>query len=94
MDASLCILKLKHKVSCFCEERRVKCKKVYEGETVLDNNINFPHLHIFLSHVGKNIMIGNFSIAYYGIIIALGMLAGLGLASAWAKKRKKEAVEL
>lgn len=86
LDASLCILKLKDKVSCFCTERRVKCKKVYEGETILDYNINFPHLHIFLNHVGKSIMIGNFSIAFYGIIIALGMLAGLGLASAWAKK--------
>ena len=36
----------------------------------MDYNINFPHLHIYLDHVGKNIMIGNFSIAYYGIVIA------------------------
>ena len=43
----------------------------------MDYNINFPHLHIYLDHVGKNIMIGNFSIAYYGIVIACGMLAGL-----------------
>ena len=41
----------------------------------MDYNINFPHLHIYLDHVGKNIMIGNFSIAYYGIVIAIGMLA-------------------
>ena len=26
----------------------------------MDYNINFPHLHIYLDHVGKNIMIGNF----------------------------------
>lgn len=52
----------------------------------MDYNINFPHLHIYLEHVGKNIMIGNFSIAYYGIIIALGMLAGIGIACAVAKR--------
>lgn len=52
----------------------------------MDYNINFPHLHIYLEHVGKNIMIGNFSIAYYGIIIALGMLAGIGIACVVAKK--------
>ena len=52
----------------------------------MDYNINFPHLHIYLDHVGKNIMIGNFSIAYYGIVIAIGMLAGLGIAC-WMAKR-------
>ena len=52
----------------------------------MDYNINFPHLHIYLNHVGKNIMIGNFSIAYYGIVIAIGMLAGLGIAC-WMAKR-------
>ena len=49
----------------------------------MDYNINFPHLHIYLDHVGKNIMIGNFSVAYYGIVIACGMLAG------WQRKRDK-----
>lgn len=52
----------------------------------MDYNINFPHLHIYLEHVGKNVMIGNFSIAYYGMIIALGMLAGIGIACLTAKK--------
>ena len=52
----------------------------------MDYNINFPHLHIYLEHVGKNVMIGNFSIAYYGMIIALGMLAGIGIACLAAKK--------
>lgn len=52
----------------------------------MDYNINFPHLHIYLDHVGKNIMIGNFSIAYYGIVTAIGMLAGLGIAC-WMAKR-------
>lgn len=49
-------------------------------------NINFPHLHIFLTNVGKAIKIGDFSIAYYGIVIALGMLAGLGIAC-WKAKQ-------
>ena len=43
----------------------------------MDYNINFPHLGIYLSHVGKNIKIGNFTIAYYGICIAVGMLLGI-----------------
>jgi phosphatidylglycerol:prolipoprotein diacylglycerol transferase len=39
-----------------------------------------------MDHVGKTISIGNFTIAYYGIIVTLGMLAGLLLASHQAKK--------
>lgn len=52
----------------------------------MDYNINFPNLHIFLDHVGKNISIGNFTIAYYGIVIAIGMMAGLGIACYMAKR--------
>lgn len=51
----------------------------------MDYNINFPNLGIFLDHVGKNIMIGGFSIAYYGIAIAIGMLLGLVVALKRAK---------
>ncbi len=40
-----------------------------------EDSIAFPHLHILLKHVGKHLMIGNFSIAYYGIVIAIGMAA-------------------
>lgn len=52
----------------------------------MDYSINFPNLHIFLDHVGKNIMIGDFSIAYYGITIAFGMMGGILLAAAIAKR--------
>ena len=52
----------------------------------MDYNINFPHLGIFLDHVGKNISIGNFTIAYYGIVIAIGMLIGLRVAMWRAKE--------
>lgn len=52
----------------------------------MNTNINFPNLHIFLKDVGKSLDIGNFSIAYYGIIIAAGMLAGIAIARAEAKR--------
>lgn len=38
--------------------------------------ILFPHLHIAFQNVGQKLTIGNFSIAYYGIIIAIGMVLG------------------
>ena len=52
----------------------------------MNYNINFPNLNIFLENVGKNISIGNFTIAYYGIIIAIGMLGGIWLGTTLAKK--------
>ena len=52
----------------------------------MDYNINFPHLGIYLEHVGKNININGFTIAYYGIIMASAMLIGLLI----AEKRAKE----
>lgn len=52
----------------------------------MDYNINFPNLHIYLDNVGKNIMIGDFAIAYYGICIGIGMLGGIMLAEYLAKK--------
>ncbi|MEE3420421.1 MAG: prolipoprotein diacylglyceryl transferase [Lachnospiraceae bacterium] len=52
----------------------------------MDYEINFPHLGIYLDHVGKNIRIGNFTIAYYGIVIAIGMMLGIWALCARAKK--------
>lgn len=52
----------------------------------MDMNINFPNLHIYLEHVGKTISIGNFEIAYYGLTLAVAMLAGL-LVALWEAKR-------
>ena len=40
----------------------------------MDMEINFPNLGIYLDHVGKNISIFGFSIAYYGIVIVTGMM--------------------
>ncbi|MDD7113183.1 MAG: prolipoprotein diacylglyceryl transferase [Lachnospiraceae bacterium] len=49
-------------------------------------DIRFPHLGIVLSHVGRYITIGNFQIMFYGIIIALGFLAGLLVAQKEARR--------
>lgn len=56
-------------------------------------DIRFPHLGIEIEHVGKSITIGGFSIAYYGIIIAFGMLCGFLLAN-WQAKRTNQNTEL
>ena len=43
-------------------------------------SINFPHLGIYLDHVGKFISVNGFHIAYYGIIMGCSILLGLYLA--------------
>lgn len=52
-----------------------------------DTAIAFPNLGIYLENVPKTIMIGNFSIAYYGIILSLGILLGFTLAASIARER-------
>lgn len=49
-------------------------------------DIRFPNLNIVLEHVGKNISIGSFTIAYYGMVIGLGFLVGLLIITAIAKR--------
>ncbi|RKI28800.1 prolipoprotein diacylglyceryl transferase [bacterium 1xD8-6] len=49
-------------------------------------DIRFPNLGITIDSLGKSISVGGFSIAYYGIIIAVGMIAGFYMAS-WQAKR-------
>lgn len=43
-------------------------------------DIAFPHLGIYLHNVPKSISIFGFSVAFYGIIIGIGMLLGVALA--------------
>ena len=43
----------------------------------MNTSIIFPNLNITLNNVGKNISIGGFTIAFYGIIIAIGMVVGV-----------------
>lgn len=57
-----------------------------QEEELMDWNINFPHLHVYLEHVGKNFEVFGISIAYYGVIIAIGMLAGILMATYEAKR--------
>ncbi len=59
----------------------------------MEADIRFPHLGIILDNVGKSISIGGFSIAYYGIIIAFGMVAGFLMAS-WQAGRLKQDKEM
>lgn len=56
-------------------------------------DIAFPHLGIEIATLPKGITIGGFTIAYYGIIIACGMIAGLLLAR-WQAKRTGQNPEL
>ena len=51
-----------------------------------DMDIAFPNLGIYLHNVPKTIMVGNFGIAIYGILIALSMLMGISIAAYIAKK--------
>ena len=47
----------------------------------------FPHLGIYIKHLANHIDVFGFRIAFYGIIIGLGMLAGINMACADAKRR-------
>ncbi len=49
-------------------------------------DIAFPHLGIYLENVPKNFSVFGFSIAFYGVIIAIGVAAGLLIAVHNAKK--------
>lgn len=49
-------------------------------------DIAFPNLHIYLSNVPKSISVFGFEIAFYGMIIAMGVLLGFMLASKEGKR--------
>ena len=48
-------------------------------------DIAFPHMGIYLRNVPKSFSIFGFEIAFYGVIIGLGVLAGILMAAKWAK---------
>ena len=52
-------------------------------------NISFPNLGISLDHVGKNISVFGFEIAYYGIIIGMAILIGFLIAASEAKRTRQ-----
>lgn len=53
-------------------------------------DIRFVHLGIAIQNLRNSISILGFSIAYYGIIIGLGMLAGIWVAQSDAKRRGQD----
>lgn len=55
--------------------------------------IRFPHLGIEMEHVGRSLTIGGFTIAYYGMVIAFGMMCGYFLVS-WQAKRTGQSSEI
>ena len=52
----------------------------------MTRTIDFPHLGIHLSSVGNHITVFGFDIAYYGMIIGAGILAGIFMAVYEAKR--------
>lgn len=52
-------------------------------------SIRFPHLGIEIAHISKSVSVFGFSIAYYGIIIGIGMMAGIVVALLEAKRTKQ-----
>ena len=48
-------------------------------------DIAFPHLGIYLENVPKSFSIFGFSIAFYGVIIGIGVLAGILMAAREAR---------
>lgn len=49
-------------------------------------DIAFPHLHLYLENVPKTFSVFGFQIAWYGVLIGIGIMAGVFLAAHVAKK--------
>ncbi len=52
----------------------------------MTTSISFPNLGIYLENVGKSIDVFGFEIAFYGIIIGCGVMAGIIMAAMEAKR--------
>ena len=50
-------------------------------------DISFAHLGISIEHLRNSISVFGFEIAYYGIIIGIGMLTGIWIAQSDARRR-------
>lgn len=53
-------------------------------------DISFVHLGLSIEHLRNSISVFGFPIAYYGIIIGIGMLAGIWIAQSDAKRRGQD----
>ncbi len=58
--------------------------------TTTGADLSFVHLGITIEHLPRSIDVFGFRIAYYGIIIGCGMLAGIWLAMRDAKRRRQD----
>lgn len=58
------------------------------SNTKIGYDVAFPNIGIFIKNLRNTITIGNFTIAYYGIIIAIGMLVAFTIVTRIAKKLK------
>lgn len=58
-----------------------------------ETTILFPHLGITLPNVGQSVRLFGFEIAYYGIIIGIGMILGVSLIQ-WLAKRSGQDDEM
>lgn len=56
----------------------------------MTTSISFPHLGITLKNVGHSISVFGFEIAYYGIIIGIGVIAGILMAANEAKRTNQD----
>ena len=52
----------------------------------MTTSISFPNLGIYLENVGKSIEVFGFEIAFYGMIIGFGVMAGILMAAREAKR--------
>ena len=55
-------------------------------ETMNSADIAFPNLGIYLENVPKNFSVFGFSIAFYGLIIGIGVMSGIAMAARAAKR--------
>ena len=55
-------------------------------ETMNSTDIAFPNLGIYLENVPKNFSVFGVEIAFYGLIIGIGIMAGILLAAHQAKR--------
>ena len=55
-------------------------------ETMNSADIAFPNLGIYLENVPKNFSVFGFSIAFYGLIIGIGVISGILMAAHEAKR--------
>lgn len=55
-------------------------------QNIMDTmDIAFPHLGIYLENIPKNFTVFGFTVAFYGVIIGLGIMAGILMAAHMAK---------